>query len=128
MLPYFDKDQYGATEDIVGLQEVTSPDGSMSMSPQDGRPRLRARTRWTQGADVPLNRALGDFDPEFEQFTLNAFRTPRMILRDHLLEQRNRGLCQTRATGWMFGVRFASPDQAKQVTMPAEEGVRLHNQ
>ncbi|MBE2193272.1 MAG: hypothetical protein IAE83_03780 [Anaerolinea sp.] len=45
-----------------------------------------------------LNGALGNLHADFEQFTANAFRTPERVVADHLLNESDGRLLQSRST------------------------------
>jgi hypothetical protein len=79
------KNEDGAKEHIVGLQQITTPE-SMGVILEKCRARLRTGTRWTQPAEVTLNGTSSNWSADFEQFALNALRAPRMIFRDHALD------------------------------------------
>lgn len=51
-----------------------------------------------EGVCVFLNGALGNLHADFEQFTANAFRTPERVVADHLLDEGDGRLLQSRST------------------------------
>ena len=90
-----DKDEDRAKEQVVDHGEVTGPD-VLGVVLQEGAPGLTAGGRWPELVQVLLDGAFADVDPEFEQFTVNAFGTPQPVLLRHLFDEINDFLGDTR--------------------------------
>jgi hypothetical protein len=113
-----------AEEQVGDWQEVTGPD-LMRMGVEKGGPPLRGGPH-AMLSHVLLDSPLGDVYAYLEQFATDAFSSPQAIVSGHGLKQRDR---LGRDFGFPRGrLRSLSPVPAKCVTMPAEEGVRMHNE
>jgi hypothetical protein len=77
-------------------------------------------------AHVLLNCPFGNPDAQLEQLPADAFSAPQTIVAGHGLDQGHR-----LGTDFGFpesGLRSMPPELAECLTMPAEEGLGLHNQ
>ena len=75
---------------------------------------------------VLLNGALADTKAQFQQFTPNPFSTPESIVLRHLPDQGD-GFCGDLGLV-RRGLGLALPIQAKELPMPAQQGVWLHDE
>ncbi len=111
-------------EQIGDLQEITGPDRSCMVA-QKGLPLL---TSWLLGANCPhilLDRPLAHSQAQFQQFSTNALSSPEPIVLRHLPDQGDRFRGYHRLVGLRLGL--ALPVQAKELPMPSEQGVWLHD-
>jgi hypothetical protein len=99
-------------------RRVTRPD-LLSMSVQEGRPVL---SPWPSRAHLPhvfLNGSFADAKTQLEQFSPDAFRSPKAVVPSHFLDQLH-GL----RGDLRFGNRRSGlvlPIQLKSLAMPAQE-------
>jgi hypothetical protein len=103
-------------QEVVGLEEVTSPD-RFGVGAEEGRPALAWRSWLANLAHVLLNRALGNSDPEFEQFTTNALGSPEYVVARYEFDQGNRLNC--RLLSPLTTSASPAPEQAKTFAVPA---------
>ena len=122
-----DEDEDGSEEEVVHLCEVAGPD-LIGMVPQKGSPVLVGGRGCGCGVQrqIALDGALTDLDTQLEEFAADAFGAPGHVFRSHLFDQgdgfgRDPGLRR-------FGFGLAAPDQTEQLTMPAQQGVRLNDE
>jgi len=111
-------------EQIGDLQEITGPDLSYMVA-QKGR---RLLTSWLLGANYPhilLDHPLAHSQAQFQQFSTHALSSPEPIILRHLPDQGDRFRGYYRLVGLRLGLAF--PVQAKELTMPSEQGVWLHD-
>jgi len=105
-------------EQIGDLQEVTGPD-LCGVSAQEGAPLLPS---WLLCANIPhvlLDRPLAHTQAQFQEFPANPFSTPKPIVLGHLSDQ---------GDGYFGDLRLAFPVHAKELSMPSEQGVWLHDE
>src|SRR5664280_1487127 len=70
---------------VIHLQEIAGPNRVVR---QKRLPALPMRQRWrTCAPHVPLDRAFGDGDPEFEKLTPDTFGSPKAVFLCHLTNQ-----------------------------------------
>ena len=121
-----DNDKYEDTseEAIVGLNEVASPD-VRGMILQECSPSLTGRSKCPKFAQIRLDSVLSDSGGELEQLSSDPFSTPDRILGCHLLDQIDRLLGDS--TLMAPGSRPATPNETKQISMPAQQRVRLND-
>jgi hypothetical protein len=81
-----DEHEYYAEEDVVRLKEVAGPDLA-SVVPQKRGPVLLRQERFGDLLDVLLDGALAHGQPELEQFSSNAFRTPSTVFFGQSFDQ-----------------------------------------
>ena len=113
-----------AKEQVDDRQEVAGPH-VVCMVVQEGAPGLSRRAgAWM--AHILLDRALGDVNPQFEQFPADTLGSPLTIVAGH-------GFDQSDGLGRDFGCprsRFRSlpPEPAECLTMPAEGRIGLNKE
>lgn len=69
-----------------------------------------------------------DDDAEFEELAGDAFSAPADVVEEHLLDESDGGLGGRWWMSVVVGFGLASPDEAKQVTMPAQRGVGMDHE
>ena len=74
--------------------------------------------------DVLAHAGLTDVDAKFEQFTLDAGRTPKRIVAAHFADQFSH-VFGNRRPAKLAATNFPGPDQPEALTMPANDGFRL---
>jgi len=112
---------------VDDLEEVARP-GLVGMVPQEGGPGLPAALgpgRARRG-HVALDRALAHPETQLEQLAADPLGAPEPVLRRHLLDRRDRLRRHLRALG--RAARLGAPDQAEALPMPAQQGLRLHDE
>jgi hypothetical protein len=114
-----DKDKNGAEKQVIGLQEVNSPD-VLGMVAKERGPRLLGRKGRAHLVDVSLNRALGHLDAQLEKFSSYAFRAPGAIIIGHGFDEGHDILGQRLSAFPPLTFGLASPEQAKEISMPAQ--------
>ena len=112
-------------EQISDLQEVACPDLSGVVA-QKGRPLLASWPLGANASHVFLYRPLADPYAQFQEFAANPLCTPEPIVPRHLSDQDDcflgdLGLARS-------GLGLTLPIQAKELPMPPEKGVWLHDQ
>lgn len=98
------------------------------MVPQEGAPVLvrgRGRRCGFRG-QVALDGALADLDAHLEEFAADAFGAPGAVRCSHLLDQGDGFGCDPCLR--RLGLGLPPPDEAEQLTMPAEKGVGLDDE
>ena len=91
---------------------------------QEGTPSLR---RWPAAAHhVLAHAALPDVDAEFEQFAVDAGRTPSWILTAHPADQVSR-LPRRRRPSGLSAPNLPSPEQAEALPMPDHDRLRFND-
>ena len=103
------------------MQEITRPDDILMI----GEECFPILARWKfcpHLPDVSLDGALAEMDIQLEQLAADTLRAPGQVLNSHLSEQCNRA---RRDPGIRLLLGLPSPDQPQQVTMPAQQGIRL---
>src|SRR5918997_5029629 len=88
----------GPKEHIMELKEVTGPD-FLCMCPEESCPCLTVGSRRTCLPDMPLDRALGYLDAQFQQLALNALHSPQAVAPSHVLDQDDRPRRHPRCAG-----------------------------
>ena len=73
-----------------------------------------------------MDGTFADLDSEFEEFAADALGAPGDVFGSHLLDQGDGFGCDPGLRCLGFGL--AAPDEAEQLTMPAEEGVGLDDE
>jgi hypothetical protein len=103
-------------EEIGGLQEITGP-YLCRMIAEKGPPSLSTGAFWMDLLHILLNGPFTDMNLQLEEFPTDALCTPESVVGCHLLNQGNR----LRRKPWFScaRLRFASPEQAEELTMPA---------
>ena len=122
---HHDKDVQWTKEQITDDGEIAGPDVA-SVVPQEGGPGLARGL--AQFGDILLNGAFADLDTQLEQFASNAFCAPGMVVLGHLFDETDDLLGQWWSARGLPGSSFAFPDSPEQVTMPAQDGVRLDDE
>src|ERR1700740_2590905 len=90
---------------------------------QEGPPSLAG---WPSPFDHVLGNArLRDLKPKLEQFAVDAWRTPKLVLRAHLPDQRAQLRVDLRSPS--LGARPPTPVGAKGGPMPPHQRLRLDN-
>src|SRR6202043_3437874 len=90
---------------------------------QEGPPSLAG---WPSPFDHVLGNArLRDLKPKLEQFAMDAWRTPKLVLRAHLPDHRAQFCLDTRAPSPR--VRFPTPIGTKAGSMPPHQRFRPDN-
>ena len=102
--------------------EIASPD-VVNVVLQEGVPGLPSLLAYL--GHVLLDGAFADFDPQFEQFSTDAFCTPQEILPGYLLDQLDGFWQDARLSRFGFGL--SPPVAAEQIAVPAQQGIGLHN-
>src|ERR1700726_4994151 len=90
---------------------------------QEGPPSLAG---WPSPFDHVLGNArLRDLKPKLEQFAVDAWRTPKLVLRAHLPDQRAQLRVDLRSPS--MWARLPTPVAAKAGPMPPHQRLRLDN-
>jgi len=111
-------------EEISHLQEVTRPDLSC-VSAQKGCPRLSSWLGDANSSHVLLDGSFAHPDAQFQKFSTNALSSPESILPRHLPDQGNGFWSNFLLVSMRLGL--ALPVQAKELPMPAQQGIGLHD-
>ena len=123
-----EEDKKRAKPEVVGLEEIACPD-VRSVILQKGSPRLGGLSRRGSGADlmdVTSDGAFGQMKTKLAQFILNAFGSPQPVVERHRVDERD----DFGSDAWwtVFRFRLVSPEQAKTLPMPTEQGVGLDDE
>src|SRR5271167_3410695 len=105
-----------------GHREEVDRDHLREVVLQESAPGLRRRL--AAAHHVFANTALSDVDAEFEQFTVDARRTPARILPAHLAYQISHFAGNERPSR-LSAAHLPSPEQAKTGTMPGNDRLGL---
>jgi hypothetical protein len=111
-------------EQVSHLQEVACPD-LRGVVAKKGRPLLSS---WLVGANRPhvlLDSALAHPYAQFQEFPTDPFSTPESILPRHLPDQGDGFLGDLGPV--RSGLGLVLPVQAKELPMPPQQGVWLHD-
>jgi hypothetical protein len=92
---------------------------------QKGCPPLSSWLRSANISHVLLDGALADMHAQFQEFSANPFCTPESILFRHLPDQGDGFLVYFGFA--RSGLGLTLPIPAKELPMPAQQGVRLNN-
>jgi hypothetical protein len=122
-----DEDTQGPEEGVGDLEEVAGPDVGGVVAQERG-PRLARLPGWAGSAHVLLHRPLGHTDVQLQAFAADALGTPASIRGGQRPDQgarlgRDLGLARRRC-----GPGFPPPGPAKQLPMPTEQRLWLHDQ
>ena len=124
--PQFDKEEgkKRPKEQIGDLQEVTGPD-LIGVRAQKDRLLLTSWLVRANSSGILLDGALTHMHPQFQEFIANPLGTPKPILSGHLPDQGNGFLGYFGLVRCGLGLTF--PIQAKELPMPAQQGLWLHD-
>jgi hypothetical protein len=106
-------------------KRVAGPD-LCRVSAQKRAPLLTSRLVGANRPHVLLNSSLAHTDAEFQQFPTNPFSTPKPIVLGHLPDQGDRFRGDLGLANMSLG--RALPIQAKELPMPPEKCVWLHDE
>ncbi len=120
-----DEDEDGAEQGIVGLEEVAGPDVVGVVTEECG-PGLGGCPWTASQTDVLEDGGRANRNTELEKFAGDTFSAPADVVEEHLLDESDDGFCERRAMGFV-GFGLTCPDEAKQVSMPAEQRVGLND-
>ncbi len=118
-----EEDEGPPKEESHHRQKIARPDVSRMML-EKGRPGLAGSARRARLAHVLLDGAFGYVETELEEFPVDAFGAPQMILGSQALNQSDGFRRQFRTTAAI--ARFEFPKESKALAMPTREGARLN--
>ena len=101
-----------------GHSKEVDGDHLREVVPEESAPGLRRRL--TAAHHVFAHTGLTDVDAEFEQFTVNAGRTPQGILSAHPADQMS-DLAGNKRPSRLSATHLPGPEQAKAGTMPGND-------
>jgi len=114
-------------EKVGDGQEVARPD-SCPMVAQESSPGLAGSSRRPHAAYVLLDGRPGHMDVQLQEFPADALDAPQAVDRGHRTDQRD---CVRRDGGAMrrcCGTGLLTPETAKELAMPPEQGVGLDDE
>ena len=106
------------------MHEVAAPD-VVGVVLDEGRPPLAATAVLADGAHVLLHGPLADLDAELQELAPDPFGPPKSVLGRHLPDQAD-GLGGDPAFD-APGLGSPTPEHAKPLAMPPQDGLGLHN-
>ena len=92
------------------------------------RPPVLAVGRWTYAGHVTLDRSLRDTNSELQKLASDSFGTPGPVVDRHAVDELDGAHGKSGIAARGGGLRSMRPEQPEPFTVPAKDGLGLHEQ